>query len=159
MSCGVAVKRSLVKLYYKYLLFPYNYQTPAELIFITRPQNDEALKCYRVLNIPKNTNQKDVFDSCIYPQVPEEGTLTQLSNLWHGTVSLKSPGISHKLDFCAKAHLRQEYDSIKKCDIGNVFKICEKILSVHSCSSRAIKANIEKNYKERPFYDSNASQV
>ncbi|XP_019852637.1 PREDICTED: uncharacterized protein LOC109582396 [Amphimedon queenslandica] len=160
MSCGVAVNRSLHKLYYKYLLFPY-YKTPVELMFIKKPQYEEASSCYRVLNISINTDikEKDVFDSCIYPQIPnkEQG---MISKFLHGASLELPPAIYNNLDFCADVHLQKEYDSIEKCEITDAVEVCKKILSVHHCLSKAIKANIKStNYKEMPFYNSNASEV
>ncbi|XP_019856423.1 PREDICTED: uncharacterized protein LOC109584956 [Amphimedon queenslandica] len=156
MSCGVAIKRSFQKLYYKYLLFPY-YKTPAELIFIQKPQYEEASCCYRVLDVPRNIDKKEVFDSCIYPQVPdkEQG---RLSKWWHGT-TLKLPASSHSLDFCAQAHLGKEYDNIKQCEIGDAVLVCEKILSVHQCLSKAYKVDTNSINEEMAFYNSNASQI
>ena len=160
MSCGVAVKRDLQKLYYKYLVFPY-YKSPEELIFIRNPDYDEASCCYRVLNIPQNINEKKVFDSCIYPQVPEKekgvDLLKRLFWLYNRT-ALKLPAISHSLDFCAQAHLRKEYDDIGQCEIRDAVLVCEKILSVYQCLSKACKVNTI-NCREMAFYDSNASQV
>lgn len=160
MSCGVAVSRSLHKLYYKYLLFPY-YKTPVELMFIKKPQYEEASFCYRVLNIPLNTDikEKDVFDSCIYPQIPnkEQGVI---SKFWYGASFKLPPTIFNNLKFCAEVHLQKEYDSIEQCEITDAVEVCKKILSVHHCLSKAIKANIKStNYKEMPFYNSNASEV
>lgn len=157
MSCGIAVKKSLEgsKLYYKYLLFPFS-NTPVELIFINKAQYDEARYCYRVLDIPRNANKKDIFDSCIYPQEPDVKQWL-ISKVWYGR-SLKDPGKAHDLEFCSEAHLRREYDDIEHCEIGDVNQVWEKILSVHSCSSNAGKANI-KSYKRIAYYNSNASEV
>ena len=157
MSCGIAVNKSLAgsKLFYKYLLFAFS-NTPVELIFIHKAQYEEAYHCYRVLDIPRNVDEKDIFDSCIYPQKPDKKQW-KLSKLWYGE-SLKDPGKAHELEFCAEAHLRGEYDDIEHCEIGDVNQVCEKILSVHSCSSNARKASI-KFYKGIAFYSSNASEV
>lgn len=157
MSCGVAVKKSLGgrKLYYKYMLFPFS-NTPVELIFINKAQYDEAYHCYRVLDIPRNADEKDIFDSCTYPQEPDEKQ-GKWNKFWHGE-SLKDPGKAHDLEFCAEAHLKGEYDDIECCEIGDVNQVCEKILSVHSCLSNTRKANI-KSYKGIAFYSSNASEV
>lgn len=156
MTCGVAVKKNLAgtKLYYKYLLFPF-LNTPVELIFIKNAQYEEASYCYRVIDIPQ-VDEKDIYDSCIYPQKPDKKQ-GRLNKFWYGE-SLKQPGNLHDMGFCADAHLKREYDEIERCEIGDINQVCEKILSVYQCSTSARKANI-KDGKSDYFYKSTASEV
>ena len=127
-----------------------------ELIFIKKAQNVEAEKCYRVIHVPYD-KKKVLFDSCIFPQEPvkDQG---MISKFWHGK-SLKMPDSAHKLDFCAAAHLRGEYDDIEQCKIGDINQVLDKIMSVYDSSFNAKKANI-LDRKEVHFYDpTNASEV
>lgn len=156
MSCEVAVSKQLrgLNLYYKYLLFPF-VSTPVELIFIKRTDPNS---CYRVIPVPQVLRHvKNVFDSCIYPQEPDEEQWL-FSKVFFGK-TIKVPDLSNDLKFCMKAHLKEEYDKIVLCDVHDAAKICEKILSVHGYLASAKKVSSSVNYKEMPFYESVANQV
>uniref|UniRef100_A0A1X7SNE2 Uncharacterized protein n=1 Tax=Amphimedon queenslandica TaxID=400682 RepID=A0A1X7SNE2_AMPQE len=122
---------------------------------MNKAQDDEADNCFRVINIPRNGDKINIFDSCIYPQEPDKDQ-GKWSKFWHGKY-LKIPDTAHKLEFCMEAHLKREYDAIEQCEIGDVSQVLERILSVHSSSLNAKKVNISDN-NEIDFYDSNASE-
>lgn len=160
MCSEVAISKDLRgrKLFYKYLLFPFA-NTPVEHIFIKKTDPNS---CYRVLTLPRVTihsNKHDIFDSCIYPQVFDEERW--LVTRYMFGESLKVPDLSNELDFCIKAHLKTDYETIENCQVDVVEKTCDKIFSVNYCLSNAKKAAtlLNDDFKEVVFYESNVSEV
>lgn len=165
MSCGVSISKEFMgqKLYYRYLLFPsssdVDYYTPEELLYLRRPSIDEVTCCFRVLNVGRSCTEQTIYDSCIYPQVPDSPqNVVSIILSAFSKASFEEINLAGEQELCIREHLKKEFKQIENCEVADINQVYSKIISLFNCLYNAKKAMInQKVNKEVTFYSSTST--